>query len=44
MKPIEEINKMTKTEKINYLLEVSQDEKEACIVREIAKLKAALLL
>jgi len=44
MKSKEELDKMSKTELINYLIEVSQDPKEACIVREMAGLKAVLLI
>ncbi len=44
MKTKEELDKMSKPELIDYLLEVSQDPKEACIVREMAALKAIQLL
>lgn len=44
MKPKEELDKMSKPELIDYLLEVSNDKKEACIVREMAKLKAIQLV
>jgi hypothetical protein len=40
MKTKEELNKMNKTELIDYLLEVSEDKKEAIIVRGMARAKA----
>jgi len=44
MKSKEELEKMNKTELIDYLLEVSEDPTEPCIIREMAALKAVQLL
>lgn len=44
MKSKEELDKMTKTELVDYLLNVSEDPNEPCIIREAARCKAVQLL